>query len=614
MFLLKSEELEPGTVVEGKYRIERLVGRGGMGFVYLATDMFLEQRRALKFLASRMAADPQFVRRFLREARAAGKVDQANVVRIFGLEQRSDGSFFLTMEYVGGPGLRQLLESHPHGLPIPRAFALVRGIAEGLRAAHAVSLVHRDIKPENILLSSAAEHAIPKIVDFGIVARTDDKERGSITGRPILTPEYASPEQFRGIPPAIDLDGRTDLYALGVVFFELLTGRLPFKPAANARSTYEGWLDLHCTAKPPKPSSLRPELAAFPGLDELVLRLLAKEREQRPDSAADVIRLLDATQHVPVLPRRETVPEEPLRRARTVPEEPATLPTPTPEPENRVRPNIEPADSGARKSDLGDAVARMFLWAAFLVIVVIIIAVSLNNGWQSQSSTGYTDSPSDYDQARTAMDRHDYTGAVALYSKSCDGGRAIACEKLGDMYGIGIGVPKDANRWASYYGKACDLDEKYKCTMIGVALYNATGVPRDYRMAAAFFQKACDDGEPDGCNWLGYVYENGHGVRPNLSKAAAMYTKACDAGTASGCNNLGNLYVGGSGVPQDLAKADALYSKACDGDIAQACSSLGDSYHNGDGVEKDLGKAKQFLTKGCNMGNQWGCDKLKALQ
>lgn len=312
LLLIKGEELEPGTIIGGKYRIERLLGRGGMGHVYLATDLLLDQRRALKFLSARVASDHSFVKRFLREARAAVRVDNTNVARIFALEQQASGAFFICMEYVPGPGLRELLDKNPNGLPVDYAISLVRGIAQGLRAAHCVSLVHRDIKPENILLSADLQHgSVPKIVDFGIVAWVDEKNRTSVTHRPILTPQYASPEQFLGVIPAAELDGRTDLYALGVVFFEMLTGRLPFEKTLGGSSTYEQWLNQHCTAQPLRPSSLRPELADWPGLDELVLSLLAKEREQRPASAAAFLAELEAvtTPKPKPAPKPEPVPE-----------------------------------------------------------------------------------------------------------------------------------------------------------------------------------------------------------------------------------------------------------------------------------------------------------------
>jgi eukaryotic-like serine/threonine-protein kinase len=190
------------------------------------------------------------------------------------------------MEYVDGPGLRQALAESPFG--VERALQIARGIALGLGAAHANGIVHRDVKPENILLArEGGGPETPKLLDFGIASMKETATAVSRTRGLMLTPEYAAPEQWKGMPSE-ELDGRVDLYALGGLLHEMLTGQTSF----HSHST-EGWMYQHLT-EPVAPSRLRAELALWEGLNALVLRLLAKDREDRPANVAEFVRQLDA--------------------------------------------------------------------------------------------------------------------------------------------------------------------------------------------------------------------------------------------------------------------------------------------------------------------------------
>jgi serine/threonine-protein kinase len=344
--LIDSRELEPGTLIRGKYRIVRQLGRGGMGTVYQAEHILLGRQRALKFISSELSQDATFLRRFRREAQAATELLHPNVVQVVDLDQAEDGSPYIAMEYVEGPDLRHALAAGPFS--VERALAIARGIALGLGAAHAKGIVHRDVKPENILLAHGPNsEEIPKLLDFGIAAMKETATAVSHTHGLMLTPPYAAPEQWKGMA-AEELDGRTDLYALGGVLYEMLTGQTPF----HAHNT-EGWLYQHLHEQPQPPSTLRPELANWPGLDALVLRLLAKDRDQRFPSAAGLLealtlapseaRTVTVTQPAPA-PRTPTVVEPPPPRIPppipisldsepsqdSVPLDPEPLPAPVP--------------------------------------------------------------------------------------------------------------------------------------------------------------------------------------------------------------------------------------------------------------------------------------------
>ena len=285
--LVESREWKPGLIVRSKYRIIEKIGRGGMGTVYKAEHLALQEMRALKVLDPFLGDDPRFIRRFHVEAKTARRVRHPGIVHVEDLDQAEDGSLFIAMEYVPGPSLKALIASQGGPLPTRRALALARQVADALNAAHALGIVHRDVKPDNILIATdEAGRDLVKIVDLGIAALREHSQTMSTSL--LMTPAYAAPEQWRGMKAA-DLDGRADLYALGATLFEMLTGQKPFRA-----ETPEQWMHAHLQQPAADPSTLNPKLAALPALNQLVLALLAKNRDDRPSTAAEVIASIDA--------------------------------------------------------------------------------------------------------------------------------------------------------------------------------------------------------------------------------------------------------------------------------------------------------------------------------
>lgn len=259
--------MNPRDVVQGRYRLEEELGRGGMATVWRAHDLRLERPVALKCLMSPLSENPEFLVRFFSEAQQVARLSDPNVVRVLDFGQGGECPY-LVMEYLPGGSLADLT-----GEPIEpsRAVGLIAGAARGAGAAHQAGLVHRDLKPGNIML---ADEDIPKIGDFGI-AVSDAQERLTATGTTIGSPHYVSPEQASGRP----IGPASDVYSLGVVLYELLTGRRPFE-GDNAMQL----AIAHVEDVPQPPSFHNKELS--PALDAVVMRCLAKEPGERfPDGA-----------------------------------------------------------------------------------------------------------------------------------------------------------------------------------------------------------------------------------------------------------------------------------------------------------------------------------------
>jgi serine/threonine protein kinase len=486
--LIDSRELEPGTVIRGKYRIVRQLGRGGMGTVYLAEHILLNRPRALKFISSELSQDATFLRRFRREAQAAIELRHPNVVEVVDLDQAEDGSPYIAMEYVEGPDLRHALAGG--AFPVERALHITRGIALGLGAAHAKGIIHRDVKPENILLAGGeGKPETPKLLDFGIAAMKESATVSSRTHGLLLTPPYAAPEQWKGMA-AEELDGRTDLYALGGVFYEMLTGGTAF----HAHNT-EGWMYQHLHEQPQPPSQLRPDLASWPGLDALALRLLAKDREQRPRDVAELVGLFDVLRPASEV-RQETVREVAAAEAVRKPTvELPRLATPTKEDSQ------DPANAEKKETTKTRFWVTIAAGAVLLTIftVIYISKHSLQSSAPASQTTPAAQSPPPYaeieQKAEVLFGKGTYTKARPLFEQACTGGNGNACNHLGILYLDGFGVTKNSVKATDYYAKACDAGDSTGCVNLAGCYRDGVGVRKDIAKEKQYLDRACSLGE-----------------------------------------------------------------------------------------------------------------------
>jgi serine/threonine-protein kinase len=268
-----------GEVVAGRYELEELVGTGGMSSVFRAKDTLLERNVALKILHEQYTRDDDYVERFRREARSVAQLAHPNIVTVIDRGEQ-DGRQFIVFEYVDGESLKQLVD-RTGPLPVEQAVELALQIARALAFAHQQGLVHRDIKPQNVLLN---EDGRAKVTDFGIARSLDVQHGMTQTGTVMGTSDYIAPEQARGER----VDEQTDVYSLGVVLYELLTGEVPF-PGDN----FVAVAMRHINEPPPSVRARRPDVPAR--LDSAIQRAMAKEPRDRFGSMGELVAELEAS-------------------------------------------------------------------------------------------------------------------------------------------------------------------------------------------------------------------------------------------------------------------------------------------------------------------------------
>ena len=270
------KELTTGSTFVDRYQIIEELGKGGMGKVYKVLDTEIKEKIALKLLKPEIGIDEEIIERFRNELKLARKISQRNVCRMYDLN-RAEGAYYITMEYIVGEDLKRLIRKVGQ-MSVGKTISIAKQVCEGLAEAHSLGIVHRDLKPQNIMVDEAGN---AKIMDFGIARSISAK---GITGSGVMigTPEYMSPEQVEGK----DVDQRSDIYSLGVILYEMVTGRVPFEGETVLSVALK-----HKTEKPENPKDFNPQIPE--SLSRLILRCLEKKPERRYDSVQNITRELD---------------------------------------------------------------------------------------------------------------------------------------------------------------------------------------------------------------------------------------------------------------------------------------------------------------------------------
>ncbi|HEY2342306.1 MAG TPA: protein kinase [Chthoniobacteraceae bacterium] len=590
-------EAGPGRRVFERFALERELGEGGMGVVWLALDEWLDRRPvALKFLARIISADTEALSDLRREIRHGLDINHPGIVRVYDLhEDRDEHLAAITMEYVDGKTLSELKVGRPDRCFDPaEILPWVRQLCETLDYLHRdAGVVHRDVKPRNIMFTTRGRL---KLADFGIASaiseshsRLTQVSHGPTSG----TPCYMSPQQIKGrsAKPA------DDIYALGITIFELLTGKPPFfrgPPAAIlAQAEYD-----------PAPT-LADRRAEFginsrspipPEWEETIAACLSKTPEGRPASAQDVYARLAAVVSAPPAstnnvasdcvtisdkprsdassPGFETKDEATVKAQASPPEAASARPSPAIHAQKVEIPAPAPAPAPVQPPVKESGRAR---WGWIGGAVLLIGAITGIAIWQwpppPQKIHPATPRPAVIDpvdlltQAKGKLAQNDPFGAFDLCRQAADAGNTAAQLMLAQMHAEGIGTARSP-------AKALDL-----------------------------YKRLAEAGNSDAQTHLGWMYANGVDVARDPATALNYYQQASVLGNAIAQNNLGSMLANGDGAPKDLPKAIELYRTALAHGEARAANNLGVMYRNGNGVEKSERTALELFTQGADLGD-----------
>jgi serine/threonine-protein kinase len=577
----------------GQFEITDQLGEGGIGRVYIANDTILDRQVAIKSLRPELVNDSSFVDRFRMEAKSLARLNHPNITTLYTLHEEA-GHFYMIMELVRGRTLEAILQDRATPFTTEEALAIVAQVADGLAYAHEMGIVHRDIKPANLILTGGG---LLKIMDFGI-ARLQGSQRMTRDGSVVGTLAYMSPEQCRGQ----EADGRSDLYSLAIVLYEMLTKDVPF----SASSDYD-MMQAHINNAPVLPSRRAPGIA--PHVESALMKALAKRREDRFATIAEFKQALGApasrTEAVNIvhgvtrlIGSSMTAHSQPLISAAS-----------------RVSQSVRKSDIPFSLSGVAVGVAAALLFAAAIIfwpsardsgtktadlgVTKAVAVVSPQVARQSQNPYFLPATESKPASAPSSG------GAIKLGSGGSRPPFEVAAEPNG---GGAAQAAAEVKRPADNAGAAAAAqvtiappvkveppsttvpkERKYTSKEV-VAAYEI----KDFASARERAETCAKDGDADCQFYLGRMFESGFGGAQNAGAAAEWYRKAAEAGQARACYNLGVLYLKGDGVPRDPRTAAEWLSKAAYQNIALAQFNLALLYEKGEGVPKDTNLARRW--------------------
>jgi serine/threonine protein kinase len=543
----------------GPYRIDATLGQGGMATVYKAYQPAVDRYVAIKILPRHFSDDPQYLGRFRHEAKIVAQLQHPHILPVFDFGER-DGYTFLAMPFVHGGTLADTCQG-----PVAPAVAerIISQICAALKYAHAKGVIHRDLKPSNILIDESGNCLV---ADFGIAHLDGDATKLTATGAVMGTPAYMAPEQAAGA----DVGPQSDVYSVGIMLYEMLTGRVPFKAETPLAVAIQ-----HLTAPLPPPRSFNAALT--PAVEAVVLKALARSKEDRFSSAEEFATAFGgAVSASQVMQRMETI----VGPAAT-PEVGATLSTPGSQSSVIDTRRTSRVPGYLVVASLAIVAAGAYFWIAT---------------WRSPASTAVESAaaqppnrvaeapaaptaPAESPTAERAAPKPAAPEAPSPRSVAAKPPTAEPPSKTESAKpptpptteAIASAPADNVGRSIAQYQRSCDDGRPVGCANLGMLYLNGTGVPQDEVRAAGLFQRACDGGHLLGCAQLGVMYKNGTGVLNDDRKAFALFERSCDAGNGFGCLHLGDMYASGRGVTTDFTKAIASFQKACDAGNAMAC-------------------------------------------
>lgn len=624
--------------VLGSYRLVAPIGRGGMGEVWRAEHVQIHSIVAIKLILGDADA-PETAARFLREAKATARIRHPGIVAVTDYGERSGGGAYMVMELLEGQPLSNRLLT---AIDRESAIEIAAQIAEALAAAHGAGVIHRDLKPANVfLVRDAASRAgvRVKLLDFGVAKSTSkvtDDYGLTVTGALVGTPLYMAPEQCTSRRGPVD--HRADLYALGVVLYEMLTGKPPFIGPALGDVIEQ---HLHDS-----PASIRDKVPAW--LDELVMLLLAKQREDRPAHAAIVARALrgqtapriSALQDaraatdsvVPALAatvgdtRRSVEIDATVDSAAIKPSAQLPVTLGIPEPQAPITTSSPPKRSKAWFAVGGLAVAAIGVTAFGLTrggsgeppkpppldlskLDAAGLAAACDGG-NGEACLRVADS-------MLASKAPDLARVFSRVQAACDAGTTRGCTRVAAMHLRGIGVRPDPALARTTAERTCEAKDGAGCDLLAEMSGKGMYSPVDHARAQELWTKGCDLGEPSACFGRARAAQYGLGTKRDPALATQLYARGaalsdagCAKGDAEGCRGVAlTLYRGTAGT-KDMTRAVMLMDKACELGSGDACSDIGQLRLLGSGINKDPPRAEQLLRRGCEIGSPDACTAL----
>lgn len=618
--------MDVGQVIDGKYELVRLLGAGGMGAVYEARHVRIGRRLALKVLHAKLAENAEMVARFVREAQAAAAIGSEHIVEVTDAGEAADGTPFLVMEYLEGRTLAQVLIGEGPLEP-SRAVRLVSQAAAGLEAAHRAGIIHRDVKPGNLVVTRKADGAERvKVLDFGVAKirealPTMAGQSPELTGTAATlgTPYYMAPEQAWGSKKAT---AQTDIYALGVVLYEILTGNRPYQ--AN---TYNELIVRIATEEPPPPRRARPELSE--ALEAVILKAMAREPEARYASMAELARALEpfTAGGAGLNATGSTSPERPSGRAakrREAP--PASL---------ELAPTLDASVPTAPGSTSGPGRRRLVAWLAVAGVAAVAAALGLAVHLGAVSGPGPAAGPVRGRVEGSGERRGHGPSAVTVAGRDAgaaasDSGPAPA--DAGAVDADAADADGDAGADADVACPPAMVATAGRCCWPGQTWSAGAGqcVGRAACTGGMAWRGgtcACPEGQEllgEHCCWPGQSWSEeaarcagparcDHGFRPSgeeacepdVGTALGRLIQGCQRGSMAACVGLGESLQDGRAA--DRARSVVLFRQGCDGGEARGCHLLGRAYQRGGVVPADPAGAAELFLEACVRGEAAAC-------
>ena len=564
------------TLQDGNYRILKVLGQGGFGITYLAIQVRLDRKVAIKeFFMKDFCERNETTRqvtlgtagsretvnscrkKFLKEAKHIAKLDHPNIIRIIDVFDENSTSYYV-MEYIEGGSLSNKLGTT--GLSMSDATRYILQVAEALKYIHKQNIAHLDIKPSNIMLNGNDEIVL---IDFGVSKQYDFSTGGQTSVSPVgCSSGYAPLEQYdpNGVK---DFSPQTDIYSLGATYFKLLTGITPLK----ASEITKGFLQENLKAK---------------GVPTAVISIICKSMEKLKENRfSDVCSFIEGLNSISLQVADSSDKKNGNIAYKQYEEGTAVMPSQK-EIDNWVKNIIfSEYNTGRYKSafehfseyaKMGNATAQYYLGKMY---------------YEGQCVGG----------------SRNYDKAAEWYRKSAEQGNAEAQCYLGYMYTNGLGVSQDNAKAVEWYRKSAEQGNAVAQCQLGYMYKLGRGISQDYVKAVEWCRKSAEQGYVYAQYDLGRMYEIGRGVWPNSAKAVEWYQKAAEQGNSKAQHTLGYMYEIGDGVSKDYAKAVEWYRKSAEQGYFYAQKDIGRMYEEGLGVSRDYAKAAEWYQKIAEMGD-----------